>query len=84
MHPVMLADFSRKISALPPKVHSIEELTEEIRKKRKEQGPGQWIQGWGYDEGKFSERRSPDRYDLDRGVTTHLYPSSGPAVISAV
>ena len=67
MHPVMLADFSRKISALPPKVHSIEELAEEIRKKRKEQGPGQWIQGWGYDEGKFSERRSPNRYDLDRG-----------------
>ena len=24
MHPVMLADFSRQISALPPKIHSIE------------------------------------------------------------
>ena len=26
-----------------------------------------WICGWGYDEGKYEEQRSPDRYDLDRG-----------------
>lgn len=24
-----------------------------------------WILGWGYDEGKLSEHRAPDRYDLD-------------------
>ena len=34
MHPVMLADFAAQISALPPKVHSIAELTEEIRRVR--------------------------------------------------
>ena len=69
MHPVMLADYSKQISALPPKVHSIEELIEEIRKCRERQGPGKWCQGWGYDEGKFAERRSINRYDLDKGCS---------------
>lgn len=69
MHPVMLADFSRKISALPPKVHSIEELIQEITHVRERQKPGQWIEGWGYDEGKLAEKRSVNRYDLDRGCS---------------
>lgn len=69
MHPVMLADFSKKISALPPKVHSIEELIQEITHVRERQKPGQWIEGWGYDEGKFAEKRSVNRYDLDRGCS---------------
>ena len=69
MHPVMLADFSRQISALPPKIHSIEELVQAIRQKREEQGPDGWIQGWGYDEGKFAEKRSITRWDLDRGCS---------------
>lgn len=73
MHPVMLADFSQQISALPPKVNSIAELTEEIRKVRKEKFPdgwdGKWIEGWGYDEGKFAEKRSINRYDLDAGCS---------------
>ncbi len=65
MHPVMLADFSKKISALPPEVHSIEELKERIRQVRKTKKAGEWIEGWGYDEGKFEEKRSLNRYDLD-------------------
>ncbi len=69
MHPVMLADYSKKISALPPKVNSIEDLAAEIRNVRGKQGAGQWIEGWGYDEGKLSEGRSPNRYDLDRGCS---------------
>ena len=69
MHPVILASFSQMISCLPPKVHSIAELIEEIKKVRAEQGPDQWIQGWGYDEGKFLEKRSPNRYDLDQGCS---------------
>lgn len=69
MHPVMLADFSKKISALPPEVHSIEELKEKIRQVRSAQQPGEWIEGWGYDEGKFEEKRSLNRYDLDAGCS---------------
>lgn len=68
-HPLMLANFIKQISALPPAVNSIEELIEEVKKFRKMQGKGQWIQGWGYDEGKFAEQRSPNRYDLDKGCS---------------
>lgn len=67
MHPVMLADFSRQIACLPPKVNSIQELIQEIARVRSEKPEGDWIKGWGYDEGKFAEHRSPNRYDLDKG-----------------
>ncbi len=67
MHPIMLADFSKKISALPPAVNSLEDLAKAIREVRERQEAGQWIQGWGYDEGKLAEKRSPNRYDLDKG-----------------
>lgn len=69
MHPVFLAEYNHQISCLPPKIHSIEEMIREIRAVRSRQTAGQWIRGWGYDEGKFSERRSPNRYDLDRGCS---------------
>ena len=73
MHPVMLADFSQPISALPPRVNSIAELIEEIRRVRKEKftdrQDGKWIEGWGYDEGKFAEQRALTRYDLDEGCS---------------
>ncbi len=69
MHPLMLADYSRQISALPPKIHSIEELIQAVREKRRQQGPGKWCLGWGYDEGKFAEKRSINRWDLDKGCS---------------
>lgn len=69
MHALMLADCCRQISALPPLVSSIDDLVAEIQKVRKKQGPAQWIQGWGYDEGKLAEHRAPTRHDLDRGCS---------------
>lgn len=69
MHPVMLADFQKKITAMPPSVRSIEDLVDAVRKRREDQGPGQWIEGWGYDEQGLLEKRSPTRYDLDRGCS---------------
>lgn len=69
MHPLMLADFSKQISALPPKIHSIAELIEAVREQREKQGPGKWCLGWGYDEGKFAEHRSINRWDLDKGCS---------------
>lgn len=68
MHPIMLADFSKQISCLPPVVYSIKDMIDEISSRRIKQGPGKWILGWGYDEGKFNEKRSPNRYDLDKGA----------------
>ena len=71
VHPVMLADFSKKISCLPPSVNSISDISAEIRKVRETLPPdsGHWIEGWGYDEGKLAEHRSPNRYDLDAGCS---------------
>lgn len=66
MHPVILADCAAKISCLPPVVHSIKELQEEICLAALEKKPGEWICGWGYDEEKFAEHRAPNRYDLDK------------------
>ncbi len=67
MHAIMLADCCRQISALPPSVNSIEELIIKIGEKRQSQSKGEWIFGWGYDEGKLKEQKAPNRYDLDRG-----------------
>lgn len=69
MHPVMLADFRKKITAMPPEINSIEDLVEAVRNRRKQQEPGEWIEGWGYDEQGLLEKRSPTRYDLDRGCS---------------
>ena len=75
MHPLMLAEYSKQIACLPPKVNSIEDLIAEIARVRQEiidtgdagRDEIPWICGWGYDEGKYAEKRSPNRYDLDRG-----------------
>ena len=69
MHPIMLADYSKKISALPPNVNSLADLAARIREVREQQAADQWIEGWGYDEGKLAEKRSPNRYDLDEGCS---------------
>ena len=70
MHPVMLAEMNTQIAALPPVIHSIEELVDTVRERREADGfdpAHDWIEGWGYDEAKFAEHRSPTRWDLDRG-----------------
>ncbi len=68
MHPLMLADYSRQIACLPPNINSIKDLVAEISKAAKKLQPGEWILGWGYDEGKYDEGRSPTKYDLDKGA----------------
>ncbi|AXI01348.1 amidohydrolase [Sporosarcina sp. PTS2304] len=70
VHPLYLAKFYKQICILPPIIHSIDELIEHIEKVENEQGVGQWIEGWGFDEGKLEEKRSPTRYDLDKASTT--------------
>ena len=69
LHPDMLADFRKRITVMPPEINSIEELVSAIRRRREEQGPGEWIEGWGSDEQGLLEKRSPTRYDLDRGCS---------------
>ncbi|MED4228565.1 amidohydrolase [Neobacillus cucumis] len=69
MHPLWLANASKQIACTPPFVNSIVDLVEQIRKSCKVNETGKWIEGWGYDEGKFLEGRAPTRWDLDKAAT---------------
>ena len=69
LHPVYLADFVKQIPCMPPVTNSIEELKERIRERRSEQQAGDWIESWGYDEGKLTEGRAPNRHDLDEACS---------------
>lgn len=69
LHPLFLAKASRQITCMPPVIHSIEELIVAIQKQIEAEGTEQWIESWGYDEGKLTEKRAPNRYDLDRAST---------------
>lgn len=65
LHPLYLADVKSSVSCSYPHIQSIEDLKESIKERRELQGEGQWIEGWGYDEEKLKEGRSPQREDLD-------------------
>ena len=69
MHVIMLANCNKKISVLPPEIYSIDDLIVALRKRREAQGEGAWVEGWGYDEGKLAEGRTPTRWDLDKGCS---------------
>lgn len=69
MHPLHLANAVTKIACTPPLIYSIEDLIEEVRKRVTRANAGEWIEGWGYDEGKLKEGRAPNRWDLDQATT---------------
>ncbi len=52
-------------------VRSMDALIEELRKKAETLPKGRWIQGFGYNESKLTEKRFPNRYDLDKASTEH-------------
>lgn len=62
MHPLLLANFSKQIACTPPVVYSIVDMIRELSTMDK----ANWIEGWGYDEGKLEEGRAPNRQDLDQ------------------
>ncbi|MEE9230089.1 MAG: amidohydrolase [Acidobacteriota bacterium] len=49
-----------------PEVESIADVVERVRLAAREQAPGEWIQGSGWDEGKLAEKRLIHASDLDR------------------
>lgn len=46
-------------------IESISELKEEIKKKLKDKKPGEWLQGGGWIESQFKEKRMPVKDDID-------------------
>lgn len=65
-HPLMLANAAKQIACVPPSAYSIRVIIEQIKERIAATGKNQWIEGWGYDEGKLEEARTPDRWDLDQ------------------
>lgn len=65
LHPLYAADSVKQLPCTLPVVASIEDIKKLIRAKREVIEKGEWIEGWGYDEGKLAEGRTPNRYDID-------------------
>lgn len=71
MHPIITAKLANGVALMPPKVYSIEDMVREMKHLAERTPAGQWIDGWGWDELQFAERRVPTRQDLDRISTEH-------------
>lgn len=68
-HCLKMANSQNSLLVLPPNINSIEELIEAVARVREEQGPQIPVYGWGYEEGKLTELRTPTKEDLDKAVT---------------
>lgn len=65
-HPKYIADALHGVACTPPNVNSIKEMQAALKASPSfGQGPNTWIEGWGFDETKLAEHRSPNRDDLD-------------------
>ena len=52
-------------------IRSISHVQEKIREQSQQLPPGTWIRGRGYDEFYLTEKRHPNRRDLDSATTVH-------------
>lgn len=68
LHPLWLANNSSQVACTPPLVYSIDDIIEQFRKVALSPKKVTWIEGWGYDEGKLFEGRTPTRWDLDKAT----------------
>lgn len=70
-HPKYIADALHGVACTPPLVNSIKEMQAALRKSPAfGKGKTTWIEGWGFDETKLAEHRSPNCHDLDEVSTT--------------
>lgn len=70
-HPKYIADALHGVACTPPLVNSIKDMQDALRKSPVfGKGPNTWIEGWGFDETKLAEHRSPNCHDLDKVSTT--------------
>lgn len=71
-HPLWLSETLNGVACTPPNVTSIKAMIAAL----KEASPNQsgWIEGWGYDESKLAEGRTPTCHDLDQvSLTQPVY-----------
>ena len=70
-HPLLVSETIHSVPCTIPAVHSIAEILEALKKHPNYgKGPEDWILGWGHDESKLAEHRTPTRHDLDKVSTT--------------
>ena len=66
-HPTYIATILTGIACTIPKVNNIDEMINALKTHSNYgKGPNDWILGWGYDESKLAEHRTPNRNDLDK------------------
>lgn len=63
---------------------SIKEVQRLVRAKARQLGPGEWIEGYGWDEARFAERRNLVRQDLDQAAPDNPVVLSRAGMHSAV
>lgn len=64
-HPMGYGQSLMAVNCGTPPVGSIREMIERIREAAEGRAKGDWVFGRGYDDFKLSERRHPNRWDLD-------------------
>lgn len=70
-HPKYIADALHGVACTPPKVNSIADMKAALKHSSAYgQSASTWIEGWGFDESKLAEHRSPTADDLDEVSTT--------------
>ncbi|KRK48702.1 amidohydrolase 3 [Secundilactobacillus kimchicus JCM 15530] len=70
-HPKYIADALHGVACTPPDVMSIQDMQAALRlSPAYGQGANVWIEGWGFDESKLAEHRTPTVTDLDEVSTT--------------
>lgn len=67
IHPLYSAIILDHVACTPPNVMSIQDMLQVLKQKGATKNG--WIEGFGYDEGKLVEGRTPTRADLDRVST---------------
>jgi predicted amidohydrolase YtcJ len=49
-----------------PRVKSIEDIVNAVEERVSETPKGEWVFGWGWDENLLTDKRAPNRWDLDK------------------
>ncbi len=70
-HMIGYGETAQHIDCGYPAVESVADIVAAVRQRAGSQPPGSWIIGRGYDDNKLSERRHPNRQDLDGATTDH-------------
>lgn len=65
-HPLWIAETIGSVACTPPNVASIKEMIAALKKSPQVGKKDAWIEGWGYDESKLAEGRTPTIDDLDQ------------------